>query len=59
MINHVWKVLWEIWRDSQHFKREVMKVIYIALNKRRPSWISEIIINDWESKGPSPHFYNM
>jgi hypothetical protein len=53
-MNQVMKIFWEVWRNAQPFKNQVMKTIYIALNKDRPNFMQEIIINSLEQKGPAP-----
>ena len=47
--NHLMRVMWQMWKKSENYKLEVMKAIYVALNARRPTWMSEIIINSWEA----------
>ena len=47
-VNHTLKIFWEVWRDSLPFKTEIMKIIYLALNRDRPKWLSEIIIKTLE-----------
>lgn len=37
-----------------------MKIMYLALNKERPKFMSEIIINSFDtSRAPAPHFFDI
>jgi len=47
-------IFWEVWRTAQPFKAKVMQTIYVALNKNRPKFLSEIIIKSIEQLGPAP-----
>jgi hypothetical protein len=53
-VNQTLKIFWEVWRHSLPFKMEIMKIIYLNLNKDRPKFLSEIIIKTLELKGPTP-----
>ena len=53
-MNQAMRIFWEVWRNAQPFKNQVMKTIYIALNKDRPNFMQEIVINSIEQKGPAP-----
>lgn len=58
-VNHTLKIFWEVWRNSIPFKTEIMKIIYQALNKDRPKWLSEIIIKTLDQKGPAPQLFDV
>ena len=36
-----------------------MKIVYLALNKNRPKFLSEIIIKSLELNGPSPQLFDV
>ena len=59
LFNHIWRVMWGRWKKAQPFKLKMMEVLYVALNERRPQWMSEIILNSWEANGPAPHFFDI
>jgi len=41
-VNRVIKVLFEAWKNSAPFKRIVLSEIYIAINKGRSQFLSEV-----------------
>lgn len=53
------KVFWEVWKTSPVFKSIIMKDIYRSLNKKRPAFMSEIVITDYEHRGPAPKIYDI
>jgi len=53
-VNQTLKVFWEAWRDSMPFKNEIMKIVYLSLNKTRPKFLSEFIIHTLDLNGPAP-----
>lgn len=36
-----------------------MKIVYLALNKNRPKFLSEIIIKSLELNGPAPQLFDV
>ena len=57
-INHTLAIFWEVWRSSQPFKNELMKTIYLALNKNRPKFLDEVNITGLEQQGPPPKIFD-
>lgn len=53
-LNKMLQIFWEVWRNAQPFKAKIMQTIYVALNKNRPKFLSEIIIKSIEQLGPAP-----
>ena len=58
-VNHALKIFWEVWRESLPFKTEIMKIVYLCLNKDRPRFLSEIIIKTLAQKGPAPQLFDV
>lgn len=59
VMNQTMKIFWEVWKTSSAFKLTIMKDIYNSLNKRRPSFLDEIIVTGYEHRGPAPKIYDI
>lgn len=57
-VNHTLAIFWEVWRSSQPFKNELMKTIYLALNKNRPKFLEEVNVTGLEQHGPPPKIFD-
>lgn len=58
-INHTLQIFWEVWRSSPPFKNELMKTIYLALNKNRPTFLEEVVVTGLEQQGPPPKIFDV
>ena len=58
-MNQTMKVFWEVWKTSSAFKATVMKDLYQALNKKRPDFMTEIIVTSFEHSGVAPRIYDL
>ena len=58
-INHTLAIFWEVWRNSEPFKNELMKTIYLALNKNRPTFLDEVVVTGLDQQGPPPKIFDV
>ena len=48
------KVFWDAWKTAKPFHKLVLDEIYIAINKGRPSFLSEVLCIGMIMKGDTP-----
>lgn len=59
VMNQAINIFWEVWKTSATFKSVVMKDVYNSLNKKRPEFISEIVVANYEHRGAAPIIYDI
>ena len=53
-LNMLLNVLWEAWKTAKPFHRLIVEEIYVAINKGRPNFLSEVVIVGMMLEGQSP-----
>lgn len=53
-VNSLLKVLWGAWKTADPFKKMILEESYLAANKDRPSFLSEITFESISLVGPAP-----
>jgi len=53
-LNRLLSTLWEAWKTAKPFHRLVIEEIYVAINKGRPNFLSEVLIVGMILEGQPP-----
>ena len=53
-LNKLLGTLWEAWKTAKPFHKLVVEEIYVAINKGRPNFLSEVVIVGMILEGQPP-----